>query len=243
MKLTNHKQNLLALGLITGTALLGGCNDSSYSAPDTITPPPPPPPITFTFDVTVTNLTNAQPLSPVGVIAHEDGNIWTLNESASEALELLAEGGDNSSLLAESYVLASASGQAPVGPGGSETISITLQDTLQNRYLSLATMLVNTNDAFSGKNKLDISQFEVGTSQSMMAAAYDAGTEFNSETMGTMPGPADGGEGFNSIRDDVDFVARHSGVVTSDFGLSSSVLTEAHRFDNPVIKITVTRMQ
>ena len=43
--------------------------DSSPTPPRTV--PPPPPPAMASFDVTVTNLTNAQPLSPVAVIAHQ----------------------------------------------------------------------------------------------------------------------------------------------------------------------------
>jgi len=70
---------------------------------------------------------------------------------------------------------------------------------------------------------------------------YDSGTEANSEAVGTIPGPADDGTGFDAARNDVDFVALHSGVVSQDDGLSSSVLTQAHRFDNPAIKLTITR--
>ena len=75
-----------------------------------------------TFDVTVTNLTNAQPLSPVAVIAHQDGYaVFSIGAAATVGLEELAEGGDNTTLLSEadadSAVLASASGAGPIGPG------------------------------------------------------------------------------------------------------------------------------
>ena len=52
------------------------------------------------FTVQVSNLTAAQPFSPVAVIAHTDGMLWQIGEPASTALELMAEGGDNSELLA-----------------------------------------------------------------------------------------------------------------------------------------------
>ncbi len=57
--------------------------------------------------------------------------------------------------------------------------------------------------------------------------------------MGTIPEPADSSTGFDALRDDVDFVTYHSGVVSADDGLSSSVLTQAHRFDNPAVKLII----
>jgi hypothetical protein len=73
--------------------------------------------------------------------------------------------------------------------------------------------------------------------------AYDAGTEANSEAKGTMPGPADGGEGFNASRDDVDFVHIHPGVISMYDGLADSVLGASHRFDNPVLAVTIMRTE
>ena len=50
---------------------------------------------------------------------------------------------------------------------------------------------------------------------------WDSGTEANSETAATIPGPAGGGEGFNATRDDSDTVSFHSGVISQDDGLTS----------------------
>jgi len=218
---------------------LSGCGSSS-GTPEVV---PPPLPAAFTFEVEVINLTNNQPLSPVALIAHRNGNIWTLGESAFFELETLAEGGNNSLIVSNNFAPLNASGAAPIGPGGRETISITVFDSIDGLYLSSATMLVNTNDAFTGFNRFDVSGFAVGQSETVMTPAYDAGTEANSEAEGTMPGPADGGEGVNIARDDVDFVSLHNGVVTADFGLTSSILNESHRFDNPVAKMIITRVE
>jgi hypothetical protein len=201
-----------------------------------------PTPVTYSYEVMVTNLTNAQPVSPVAVVLHDEGNVWQLGEMASNALEVLAESGDNSGLLAESFVMASASGEDVIMPGASETVSVSITDMMPSK-LSVVTMLVNTNDAFSGFNAMDIANLEVGESISLRTGSYDAGTEKNTESMASIPGPAAGGEGYNEARDDVDFVAMHPGVVSMDDGLMSSALTQAHRFDNPTLAITFTRTE
>ena len=90
---------------------------------------------------------------------------------------------------------------------------------------------------------LDLSTFAVGDSWTATAGVYDAGTEVNSEAAGTMPGPADGGEGFNATRTDTGYVAMHPGVVSGDDGLTNSVLTVQHKFDNPAVRIMVTRIE
>ena len=199
-----------------------------------------PAPVDVSYEVTVTNMTNSQPLSPVAVVLHASGNLWSIGGVPSVELEMMAEGGDNSGLLA--LGMAASSGAAPIGPGSNETISVTVQDVTDAK-LSVATMLVNSNDGFSGLNAWDLSQLAVGDSWSTTARVYDSGTEINSEASGTMPGPADGGEGFNPMRNDTGFVAMHPGVVSGDDGLSSSVLTVQHKFDNPAIRIKVTRTE
>ena len=104
-------------------------------------------------------------------------------------------------------------------------------------------MLVNTNDAFVGANCIDVTKLKSGESLTLNLSAYDAGTEENSELASTIPGPAGGGEGFNSKRDDVNFVHIHPNVITKDDGLATSALTQAHRWDNPVAMLKIERIQ
>ena len=178
---------------VTASSFQGCSNDNDFVAP------PPPPPAMATFEVTVDNLTNAQPLSPAAVVAHQPGySIFTVGAPASAGLEELAEGGDNAALLAEAgeaaIVLASASGGAPIGPAGSETLSFeVLESDVANLEISVATMLVNTNDAFSAISAVPISNLAVGDSWTATTIAYDAGTEANSEAATDIPGPAGGG--------------------------------------------------
>jgi hypothetical protein len=53
----------------------------------------------------------------------------------------------------------------------------------------------------------------------------------------------DGGEGFNATRTDTGYVAMYTGVVSSDDGLTHSVLTVQHKFDNPAVRIMVLRIE
>ena len=235
--------------LVLGATALGGCDSDSSITTPVVPPPPPPPPATATFEVTVTNLTNAQPLSPVGVIAHADTySVFSIGSPATVGLEELAEGGDNTSLLAEAAadpgVYTSASGAAAIGPGGVETISIeVLQSDLVDMRVSTSSMLVNTNDAITMLGAMDIGGLQAGDSITARTIAYDAGTEANTEMAMHIPGPAGGGEGFNAARDDLaDRVAMHTGVVGQDDGLGTSALDNQHRFDNPVAMVRIERI-
>ncbi|MGV6859545.1 MAG: spondin domain-containing protein [bacterium] len=228
-----------ALTLITPLLLAGAlsaCHDDNNDSTTT------PVPETFSFAIHVSNLTNAQPFSPPAVILQgADFTAWQVGQAASVALEHLAEGGDASELLAAEAAQPNAVGEAPVGPGGSAVLELSTTDPAQ-LHLTVATMLVNTNDAFTGVTGLDLSSMQVGDTRVVLTSAYDAGTENNLELAGTIPGPADGGEGFNAARDDVTTsVTLHGGVVGADDGNPASVLNSVHRFDNPVMRIEVVR--
>ena len=241
--------NSLRLAAISLVAVLAAACDSNGGNGNGGGQPMPPAVTTATFEVTVSNLTNAQPLSPIAVIAHQNSfPVFTIGEPASPGLEALAEGGDNTALLAEANAVAgigdTASGAAPIGPAGSETVSLTMDaSTLGLMTISVSSMLVNTNDAITGVNAVPLGDLQVGDSISMPSIAYDAGTEANTESAAHIPGPAGGGEGFNAARDDIaDRVAMHPGVVGQDGGFASSDLNGQHRFDNPVAQITIERI-
>ena len=214
------------------------------------------------YTVVITNLTYSQPFSPASVVAHEPGySPFVAGESASVALEMLAEGGNPSALIDEAtsnvaFLDAQQGGGTPPRMIGSETTLVVPKLDTDNLRLSVLTMLVDTNDAFTGLNAMDISNMSVGQKVSFTTISWDSGTEANSETAATMPGPAaqaagGGGAsaGFLDERDDrFDVVHAHRGVVTqentddaSKEGLATSVLTEADRWDNPTARIVVVR--
>ncbi|MCG7927767.1 MAG: spondin domain-containing protein [Candidatus Thiodiazotropha taylori] len=170
--------------------------------------------------------------------------MWQTGASASAGLEKLAEGGDNTDLLTEAAdpQNVTMSGSGVIGPGASETLIVEAESSTELK-LSFVSMLVNTNDAFTGLRGEMIGGLTSGETKNLNIIAYDAGTEANSESASSIPGPAAGGEGFNAARDDRDSVGGHPGVVSSDDGLSGSALSEVHRFDNPVANVVITRMQ
>lgn len=200
------------------------------------------------YKVTLTNVTANQPLSPATIILHKSAyHLFQPGQMASVALEHLAEGGSNQEIFdeasADGAFVESASGTGIIPPGGSETIDLNVDDTT-DLNISVATMLVNTNDAFAGRGSSKIASLKKGESFSMHVPIWDAGTEANTEASGSMPGPADGGEGFNASRNgDANFVAIHQGVVTNADGLATSVLGESHRFNNPGVLLHVERVK
>lgn len=221
---------LLAGGLISAGMLFGGCGDSSAMK---------------NYSVTLTNLTYAQPMSPMAAVVHTDGyHLFRVGSEASDGVEHLAEGGDNSAVLsaanADGAVEAAVGGNGLILPGASDTVML---DSHSSGCLSLATMLVNANDAFAGADCIDVDALKKGEVMTIYLSAYDAGTEANSETAATIPGPAGGGEGYNSERDDRNFVSIHGGVVTVDDGLAGSALSERHRWNNPVAILKIERSQ
>ncbi|TMO42448.1 efflux RND transporter periplasmic adaptor subunit [Pseudoalteromonas ruthenica] len=93
-------------------------------------------------------------------------------------------------------------GETPISPGHTDESTLSVEDFADSK-LTLATMLVNTNDAFTGVNAVDLTPLAAGQSISLYGHGYDAGTEANSELAQFIPGPAGMGEGFNAIRDEV----------------------------------------
>lgn len=202
----------------------------------------------YTYEVTVLNATAGQPFSPLALIAHNNQyKAFTVGEAASTGLEYLAEGGSNSQILKAAsktgHVHTTLSGEGAVAPGASQTLTLNVEkQDAKSAYLTVLTMLVNTNDAVVAARGVNLSDLAVNGSHRLNAIAYDAGTEANTETAATIPGPAGGGEGFNAARDDrANQVTAHAGAVTSDDGLSTSALTQLHRWDNPTAVITVKR--
>lgn len=221
----------LALPLmLTSTVLLTACSNSDGIMQQA------------TFEVSFINVTNNQPLSPPAAMIHDNGyKAWNIGSPATVELEELAESGSPAALIAsatDALNMIAASDVIP--PGGSGSLTLVVDQT-NNLSLTVATMLVNTNDAFTGVTGWNLSDIAVGETAQVLAPIYDAGTESNDELASTIPGPAGGGEGFNPAREASDQVTRHPGVVTQADGYTESALNESHRFDQGGVLVKVTR--
>ena len=190
-------------------------------------------------DVAITNLTRGQIMSPVFVARH-DGNagpLYTLGERSSSAMAKMAEDADASGLMdawdpddsegvSEARVVALNNG--PIPPGETVKMSFDIDDG--RKYLSFASMLVSTNDAFIGANALDVSK-----SRSMMLSAYDSGSEANSEDCAYIPGPPCGNHAHDRARPE-GFVHVHAGI----HGTGESDLDPAtHDWRDPVARLSI----
>lgn len=203
------------------------------------------------YSVTVTNLTAGQPFSPLVYSVHYSGfSPFTIGMPATGGIEKIAESGapDDyiNEAMANSDVILVDHAMGLTLPGESKIVSLSVSVEMASAdqlLFSLVNMLGNTNDAFAGVNSVAIGKLAVGEHLTLNAQSYDAGTEMNTETQATIPGPAGGGEGFNAVRDDMaDQVTMHPGAVTRDDGKMDSTLTQVHRWDNPTARITITRL-
>jgi len=193
------------------------------------------------FVVTITNLTQGQIFTPIVAASHKRSvKLFELGEPASEPLEILAEAGDTSPLrtmLGQSAaVLDVADSGAPLPPGASVTLSLATRGTF--RFVSVAAMLVPTNDGFFALNAVEGPNGHDALTR--YSPAYDAGTEANDELCTHIPGPpfACTGEGFNPARGADNFVHIHPGI----HGIGN-LAAATYDWRNPVARIVIRRTE
>lgn len=145
----------------------------------------------LTYEVTVTNTTYNQRFTLVLLATHRPSvAIFQAGEPASAPLRTLAEEGNVAPLkgvldgLRE--VTATAAGSALLEPGKSVTFRIKANPWRDR--LSMAAMLIPTNDAFMALNAVGL-PFPGGSQARFTALAYDAGTELDDELCSSIPGP------------------------------------------------------
>jgi hypothetical protein len=203
------------------------------------------------YTVTITNLTEYQFLTPALVTTHK-GNVdlFTVGKVASYELQQIAENGNlvpmreriENSRDFDDLVVQTGNIIGPVMPG--ETISFEITGAPPFNFLSWASMLVCTNDGFTGVDSLKLPN-RVGESVTSYLDAYDAGTEINTErwddlvpSCGVLTGqPQVGGTR------ETDPALAEGGVVHHHLGiLGVADLDPAiNNWENPVAVITVKR--
>ena len=178
---------------------------------------------TKTYEVTITNITTSkQALSPPIIATHPaSAHAWQMGQPASKGVELVAEEGMTDMLATELRPVATdvQAAKAHLLPGDSITLKITAKD---GDVLSAATMLIQTNDGFTG---LDNAPLAAGDTDTM---AYDAGTEDNTEAKAHVPGPPFGGKNAGPATSPPAPISAHTGIkgtadVTPDFNWTGPV--------------------
>jgi len=207
------------------------------------------------LSITLTNLTHGSHFTPLLFSAHEsDQHIFQIASAASVSLQAMAEGGDISGLVTDLNALSADVIENPasglMAPGGAVSFDMTTQ--VNNTHLSVAAMILPTNDGFVGLDSLEIPSTS-GT-YTYYLNAYDAGTEVNDEIVngGDAPGvagvPADplGMNGINatgaSTAENNTNVHVHRGVIGDDnaTGGASDLDSRVHRWLNPVARLIIT---
>lgn len=205
-------------------------------------------------EVKIVNMTGAGYFTPLLVAAHpSDAHLFKTGMAASSALQAMAEGGDISGLSTELQAAGADVKENPAGgllaPGASTMAAVT--SSTENDTLSLAAMILPTNDGFVSLNGWKIP--EIPGTYHVHLNAYDAGTEANDEIINGagMPGqpgiPADpgghAGTGAGGIAATAEgFVHIHRGVLGDQdpTGGMSDLNSSVHRWLNPVATAIIT---
>ena len=198
------------------------------------------------WQVEVTNVTPGQTFTPILAATHYGGvALFELGAPASEALATLAEAGDTAPLTAALEANSRVSSVQTVGgllePGQSVKFRV---EGRPGQRLSLAAMLIPTNDTFVAIDGIFLPPFSHSTIQ---ALAYDAGSEPNDQNCANIPGPRCGGQGGSPAADPGDEGFVHVSNGFHDLGSSDAdgneILPPAHYdWNDPVAIVTIRRI-
>jgi hypothetical protein len=148
-----------------------------------------------TYEVKITNITRGQTFTPILVATHSPRiAFFELGAPASVGLAILAEDGSPTALAAELTATGEAFDAQTIpgllAPGASASVRVRARGRFDQ--ISLAAMLIPTNDSFVALNSISLPRFG-GASRTLIA--YDAGSEPNDELCANIPGPRCGGQG------------------------------------------------
>lgn len=155
-----------------------------------------------TYTVQFRNITSGQYLTPPNFAAHtRQVDVFQRGQPASAGVQAVAENGGVPVLAAElsaavddaGFGVSGVGAEAPLAPGDSTSWEFT---TSADR-LSVVSMLICTNDGFAGLDSIRLPRYDGGTTVRRLAA-YDAGTEINTENRADVPPAPFCGEGDGS---------------------------------------------
>jgi hypothetical protein len=211
-----------------------------------------------TYEVTIRNLTEGQPLTPPVVATHRAATgVFTVGQAASFGLKEIAENGNLAPLIAslgsDKHVYDTAAAAAPLVPPGlpgsamfGDSVTLTLTAAAGAKFLSFASMLICTNDGFTGVDSLRLPD---GLGERVVVATngYDAGTERNTEDYADIVPPCQGLVGVSSGEPGTGVsnpALAEGGVIHHHPGIAGSadLLQEVHGWSDPVAEIAVERV-
>jgi hypothetical protein len=241
------RHKLLALTVaLTALVFLATVSSAAAEAPEA------------TYEVTITNLTEGQPFTPPVVATHRAATgIFTVGQPASFALKEIAENGNLAPMIAalagDKHVSDSVAAAAPLVPDGlpgsamfDDSVTLTVTASKGAKFLSFASMLVCTNDGFTGVDSLRLPK-DVGDAVTVRSAGYDAGTERNTEDFADIVPPCQGLVGVTSADPGTGTsnpALAESGVIHHHPGIAGGVdlVPAIHGWADPVARITVERV-
>lgn len=215
-----------------------------------------------TYEVTIENLTGGpgspgipsagQPFTPALVSTHKGNDgLFTVGKTASFGLKEIAENGNLDPMLTRlgddldfaDVVVGFGSVAAPILPG--ETVTFEIEAGPPFNFLSWASMLICTNDGFTGVDTLKLPD-RVGESVSAHTQGYDAGTEDNTELFADIVPPCGsltGQDNMDQGTGSSDPTLAEGGVIHHHAGILGvgDLDPEINDWDNPVARITVER--
>jgi hypothetical protein len=212
------------------------------------------------YEVTITDLTSGQPLTPPVVATHRKKHaVFDVGEPASVGVREIAENGNSAPLLAflEADPLNQFGGFAesttgPLVPGGvpgdamfDQSATVTVEGDRKAKRLSFVSMLICTNDGFTGADGLKLPS-KVGKSTSALTNSYDSFTERNTEDYAHMVPPCQeligdsSGEPGTGVSDPA---LAEGGVIRHHAGIQggADLKPELHGWDDPVATLRVER--
>ncbi len=234
MKITGIALLVLLLALLTASLGFAEAESTSY-------------------EVTITNLTDGQPFTPPLIATHRPStSLFTVGQPASFELKEIAENGNLAPMLTavgndkhvSNFVVAVAGDPPPLLPG--QSVTVTIDESRGGKFLSFASMLICTNDGFTGLDTVRLPQV-VGETITLYSDAYDAGSEINTEDFADIvpPCPAltgvpsgDPGTGESNP------ALAENGVISHHEGIQgiADLDPDIHDWENPVVMIEITRV-
>jgi hypothetical protein len=211
-----------------------------------------------TYEVTITNLTGGQPLTPPVVATHRAATgMFTVGQPAGFALKEIAENGNLAPMIAQlesdKHVSDTAAAAAPLVPAGlpgsamfGDSVTLTVTASEGANFLSFASMLICTNDGFTGVDSLRLPR-DAGDTVTFESAGYDAGTEVNTEDFADIVPPCQGLVGVSSGEPGTgtsDPALAEGGVIHHHPGIAggADLVPAIHGWSDPVAEITVERV-